>query len=132
MLLDYAQESGRARRDGQHSEAIIIQLAGWDAPALWMEGVAPEDQERVAEYMGVVEGVRCRRVVLDQYLDGVVDGYQRRYCQDADAGEQACDGCDPDWEGLVEPARIGSSLVPGEQAPEVPCQAGSEAVSGAV
>ncbi|KAH2277892.1 hypothetical protein KXV50_006304, partial [Aspergillus fumigatus] len=88
-LLDYAQESGQAGRDGQRSEAIIIQPAGWDAPAPWMEGVAPEDQERVAEYMGVVEGVGCRRVVLDEYLDGVVDGYQRRYCQDADAGEQA-------------------------------------------
>ncbi|PKX88194.1 uncharacterized protein P174DRAFT_465317 [Aspergillus novofumigatus IBT 16806] len=34
----------------------------------------------------------CRRVVLDQYLDRVVDGYQRRYCQDADPGEQICDG----------------------------------------
>jgi superfamily II DNA helicase RecQ len=29
-LLDYAQESGRARRDGQASEAIIIQLEGMD------------------------------------------------------------------------------------------------------
>ncbi|KAH2530950.1 hypothetical protein KXW97_000753 [Aspergillus fumigatus] len=95
-----------------------------------MEGVAPEDQERVAEYMGVVEGVGCRRVVLDEYLDGVVDGYQRRYCQDADAGEQACDGCDPDWAGPVEPAGVGSSPVPGHQAGreavrEPPCQAGS-------
>lgn len=60
-----------------------------------MEGVAPEDQEQVAKYMGVVEGVGCRRVVLDKYLDGVVDGYQRRYCQDADAGDQACNRCDP-------------------------------------
>ncbi|GFF32146.1 putative helicase, partial [Aspergillus udagawae] len=63
-LLDYAQESGRAGWDGQRSEVIIIQLAGWDAPAPWMEGVALEDQEQVAEYMGVVEGVGCRRVVL--------------------------------------------------------------------
>ncbi|KAF7184882.1 hypothetical protein CNMCM7691_007844 [Aspergillus felis] len=70
-LLDYAQESGRAGRDGQRSEAIIIQPAGWDAPVLWMEGVTPEDQEWVAEYMGVVEGVGCRRVVLDEYLDSM-------------------------------------------------------------
>ncbi|KAH2209939.1 hypothetical protein KXW71_007305, partial [Aspergillus fumigatus] len=60
-LLDYAQESGRAGRDGQRSEAIIIQPAGWDALAPWMEGVAPKDQEQVAEYIGVVEGVGCRR-----------------------------------------------------------------------
>ncbi|KAF7174528.1 hypothetical protein CNMCM5623_007656 [Aspergillus felis] len=113
-LLDYAQESGRAGWDRQHSKAIIIQPVGWDAPAPWMEGVAPEDQEQVAEYMGVVEGVGCQRVVLDEYLDGVVDGYQRRHCQDADAREQACDGCNPNWEGPVEPARVGSSPVPGE------------------
>lgn len=81
-LLDYAQESGQAGRDGQPSEAIIIQPAGWDAPAPWMEGVSADDQERVAEYMGVVEGVRCHRVVLDQYLDGMVNGYQRQHCQD--------------------------------------------------
>ncbi|KAH1416812.1 hypothetical protein KXX32_009757 [Aspergillus fumigatus] len=94
-LLDYAQESGQAGRDGQRSEAIIIQPAGWDAPAPWIEGVAPEDQERVAGYIGVVEGVGCRRVVLDQYLDRVVDGYQQQYCQDTDAREQACNRCDP-------------------------------------
>ncbi|KAH2700403.1 hypothetical protein KXV24_006046 [Aspergillus fumigatus] len=58
-LLDYTQESGQARWDGQRSKAIIIQPAGWDAPAPWMEGVAPEDQEQVARYIGVVEGVGC-------------------------------------------------------------------------
>lgn len=30
-----------------------------------MEGVALEDQEQVAGYIGVVEGVGCRQVVLD-------------------------------------------------------------------
>lgn len=74
-LLDYTQESGWAGWDGQRSKVIIIQPAGWDAPAPWMEGVAPEDQERVTGYIGVVEGVRCHWVVLDQYLDRVVDGY---------------------------------------------------------
>jgi Lhr-like helicase len=59
-LLDYAQESGRAGWDGQRSEVVIIQPAGWDAPAPWMEGVSVDDQEQVAEYMGVVEGVGCR------------------------------------------------------------------------
>ncbi|KAH1656748.1 hypothetical protein KXX65_006982, partial [Aspergillus fumigatus] len=133
-LLDYAQESGWAGWDGQRSKVIIIQPAGWDAPAPWMEGVAPEDQERVAGYIGVVEGVGCRWVVLDQYLDGVVDGYQQWYCQDADAGEQACDGCDPNWEGQeADPPRVSCSLVlcaagsmvGSEGAREAACKSGS-------
>ncbi|EAW22048.1 putative helicase [Aspergillus fischeri NRRL 181] len=96
-LLDYAQESGRAGWDGQRSEAIIIQPAGWDAPAPWME------------CMGVVDGVGCRWVVFDQYLDGVVDGYQCQHCQD-----QACDGCDPDWEAheVVDPPTLNDNGFP--------------------
>jgi hypothetical protein len=40
----------------------------------------------------------CWRVVLDEYLDGIIDGYQRRRCGDApeeeeqeEQEEQACD-----------------------------------------
>lgn len=86
-LLDYAQESGRAGRDGQASEAIIIQPGG-----------RVEGDEAVEDYMEVVPGVGCRRYVLDRYLDGAVNGYERRYCQDEDAEEMRCDGCDPDWQ----------------------------------
>ncbi|KAF7174612.1 hypothetical protein CNMCM5623_008454 [Aspergillus felis] len=65
-LLDYAQESGQAGRDRQRSKAIIIQPVGWDAPAPWMEGVALEDQEWVAEWGGgrvsaaALPGCGCR------------------------------------------------------------------------
>jgi hypothetical protein len=38
----------------------------------------------------------CWRVVLDEYLDGMVDGYQRQQCGDAgQEAEQACDQCHP-------------------------------------
>jgi hypothetical protein len=50
-----------------------------------------EEKQLVQRYM---EGGGCRRVVLDGYLDGTVDGYQRRWCGDASA-EQACDQCNP-------------------------------------
>ncbi|CEL11232.1 hypothetical protein ASPCAL14335 [Aspergillus calidoustus] len=111
-LLDYAQESGRAGRDGQASEAIIIQPEGMDAQGRggagghhpWEEAEdQDEDQDmeaqRVQRYM---QAGGCRRVVLDEYLDGIIDGYERQRCGDApaEAGqeEQACDRCDPGWQ----------------------------------
>jgi superfamily II DNA helicase RecQ len=102
-LLDYAQESGRAGRDGQASEAIIIQPNGIDTPPPWMQDTPSAEQQRVDAYMSASP---CRRVVLDGYLDGVVDGYQRSHCGDHDhgsiTGEARCDVCDPDWEVMEE------------------------------
>ncbi|KAL4971177.1 P-loop containing nucleoside triphosphate hydrolase protein [Aspergillus desertorum] len=96
-LLDYGQESGRAGRDGLASEAVIIHPRGWDTQDPWIDRVSEADFERVQTYMEVVEGTGCRRYVLDQYLDGTVDGYTRQQCQDVDRGELECDACDPDW-----------------------------------
>ncbi|KAA8642682.1 uncharacterized protein ATNIH1004_009434 [Aspergillus tanneri] len=76
-LLEYGQESGRAGRDSQRSEAIIIQPEGWDEPTPETpEAVA--DRELVDEYLGVAPGVGCRRF-------------------DIDSTEALCDGCDADW-----------------------------------
>jgi superfamily II DNA or RNA helicase len=96
-LLDYGQESGRAGRDGQPSEAIIIHPQGWEDPDPWINRVSDDDFERVQTYMEVVEGVGCRRYVLDQYLDGTVNRYTRQQCQDMDPGELPCDACNADW-----------------------------------
>ena len=97
-LLEYGQESGRAGRDGFASEAIILHPHGWHSQDPWMDRVPEADFQQVQEYMEVVEGTGCRRYILDQYLDGTVDGYTRRQCQDIDPGELPCDACDPDWE----------------------------------
>ncbi|EDN04922.1 predicted protein [Histoplasma mississippiense (nom. inval.)] len=88
-LLDYGQESGRA-----------------GAAMIWSRKDAPSllDQKLVDRYMqaGGEEGdepmARCRRVVLDRYLDGEVEGYMRRHCGDRHTGESQCDGCDAEWE----------------------------------
>ena len=92
-LLDYAQESGRAGRDGHRSEAIIIQPYGFSRPKwdpIHEDPVkAQAEQERLDRYTGA----GCRRVVLDEYLDG----HLRQYCGDSDASEQLCDSCDKDW-----------------------------------
>ncbi|KAF9882583.1 hypothetical protein FE257_006346, partial [Aspergillus nanangensis] len=70
-LLDYAQESGRAGRDGQGSQAIIIQPAGWDSASPWMEEVPENEIQQVQRYM--MAGYR--RQVLDRYLDGGCQGH---------------------------------------------------------
>ncbi|QGA22350.1 hypothetical protein EYB26_010066 [Talaromyces marneffei] len=78
-------ESGRAGRDGQASEAIIIaptpfQARGWSQ---WEAGYE-EGKQAMREYF---HGTRCRRAVLDAYLDS----YERPDgCTD---GEAPCDQC---------------------------------------
>jgi hypothetical protein len=106
-LLDYAQESGRAGRDGQGSEAIMI-IPMTEPPPPWdpTQGPSEEDQALVQQYIdgeatvrdhdiGTPQPPACRRVVLDRYLDGSVDGYIRVQCE---ASEARCDQCQPDWE----------------------------------
>jgi superfamily II DNA helicase RecQ len=101
-LLDYAQESGRAGRDHLRSEAIIIQPEGFDEVPAWFDQNTtsePVGLELVRRYIFGDDG--CRRVALDGYLDGAMDGYTRQQCGDQDQPfhppEQWCDQCDPDW-----------------------------------
>jgi RecQ family ATP-dependent DNA helicase len=86
-ILDYAQESGRAGRDGLPSEAIIVGQEGDER--------ACDDKQTEAEQLLVqlyVEGkggvARCRRVVLDGYLDRRET--ERVGCEEE---EEQCDIC---------------------------------------
>ncbi|CEL10294.1 hypothetical protein ASPCAL13415 [Aspergillus calidoustus] len=110
-LLDYAQESGRAGRDRQASEAIIIQPDGMDEYGHGGAGghharEEAEDQDEDVEAQQVQRYIHaggCRRVDLDGNLDGIINGYERRRCGDAPAEaeeeeEQACDQCNPGWQ----------------------------------
>ncbi|KAK3059491.1 hypothetical protein LTS18_010745 [Coniosporium uncinatum] len=92
-LLNYAQESGRAGRDGRVSVAIVIKNGG-EGPEKGQEQSVEEKKYRkeqsvlVERYLWGEEGVEgCRRVVLDGHLDGREDGGG---CEE---GEEKCDVC---------------------------------------
>jgi superfamily II DNA helicase RecQ len=103
-LLEYGQESGHAGRDGKPSEAVVI-IPNPEPEASWDPEKTPSlaDQGLVQRYLDVANQMRadgaprCRRVVLDEYFDGVLDGYIRRHCRDNNAEESPCDACCPDW-----------------------------------
>jgi superfamily II DNA helicase RecQ len=84
-LDDYGQQSGRAGRDGHTaSEAIILRKVrtGKDGRRRPEQGwkTEPEMKEFYA-------GKKCKRVIMDQYMDGDT---QRTSCR---PGEQFCDVC---------------------------------------
>uniref|UniRef100_L7IS48 DNA 3'-5' helicase n=1 Tax=Pyricularia oryzae (strain P131) TaxID=1143193 RepID=L7IS48_PYRO1 len=87
-LRDYAQESGRAGRDGQKSEAIIMLRAGEG-------GVGNTGLE--VEMVEYICGDACRRSVLNEVMDGQTD---RASC--AGPGEEVCDVCQARGLGAVE------------------------------
>jgi hypothetical protein len=89
-LLDYAQESGRAGRDGLSSQAIVM----WRGESREEEGLREsrrtEEVRWVRRFIGGAKDnteAWCQRVVLDEYLDGRED---RTGCEE---GEEKCDGC---------------------------------------
>lgn len=108
-MLDYGQESGRARRDGQPSEAIIIQPEGFHKPPIWFQLPVGADEKQVQLYKADITLVQdylntplsgCRRAVLNAYLDRDFDGHIRTHCGNSIAqglNEQRCDRCQPSW-----------------------------------
>lgn len=92
-LLDYAQESGRAGRDGGRSLAMVVR-DDKEGPEEGKEQSIDEKRYR-EEQIGLVERYlwgeegrdRCRRVVLDEYLDG------RRDREGCGEDEEKCDVC---------------------------------------
>lgn len=83
-LAQYAQESGRAGRDGLASEAIVMRSTWRDR-----NGQTKVEQVwRADPAMKVfLKGESCRRIPLDKHMDGRDD---RTACE---VGEERCDVC---------------------------------------
>jgi superfamily II DNA helicase RecQ len=104
-IEDYGQESGRGGRDGQRSEAIILVEEG-QQEALQAKfrrqssrrsrttaNQKQLEQEKVDRF---ISGEKCRRIHLDQQLDGRLDRVQ---CEDR---EEKCDVCLKDSQIMEE------------------------------
>jgi len=71
---------------------VIIDPTGFNEPVPWIVEKVESilDQDRVRQFMDAGRDhedapvARCRRVVLDGYLDGVVDGYVQQHYDNED------------------------------------------------
>lgn len=92
-LRQYGQESGRAGRDGGRSEAIMLR---------WVKngrngGVIVEKNTRAGEEVRTfVRGERCRKVVMEEFMDGKARAVRCRVGE----GEVGCDVCERAGEGV--------------------------------
>jgi len=116
-MRDYGQESGRGRRDGQPSEAIILIKAGRQEAlqeqfrrpvrrVISSMDKAQIEQEKVDRF---ISGMKCRRIHLDQEMDGRLD---RIRCEE---GEERCDVCQKDDEAAAEAEELQQAFAAQEQ-----------------
>ncbi|KAF5139522.1 putative ATP-dependent DNA helicase Q1 [Metarhizium anisopliae] len=92
-MRDYVQESGRAGRDDQVSQAVVIcggihKESETDRQQQQAQrGRRNKVKEREENTVDYVEKDQCRRIILDRSMDGRTD---REECED---GEEKCDVC---------------------------------------
>jgi superfamily II DNA helicase RecQ len=106
QMRAYAQESGRAGRDGLASEAIIMRPGYVNSRGQWRACGESEVQPAMRDF---IQGQRCRRVVLDHRMDGRIDRIQ------CEMGEEVCDicrRCRPEVEGEPEVVDEGEDVWP--------------------
>ncbi|KAK4954095.1 hypothetical protein LTR28_006312 [Elasticomyces elasticus] len=86
QMRPFAQESGRAGRDGLPSESIVMRPGYTTSSGQWRACGEDTVEEAIRQF---IDDAVCRRVTLDRVMDGRID---RIGCA---AGEEACDICRP-------------------------------------
>jgi superfamily II DNA helicase RecQ len=84
LLLNLVQESGRAGREGDESESIVLR-AYWGQGTKRGKATGHRLEQRAKDYL---DETTCRRIAIDRYMDGRED---RRRCE---VGEARCDLCE--------------------------------------
>lgn len=103
-LVDYAQESGRAGRDGLHAKCTIILAPRWTVnwDTKYVSDFLTEDTRQMAQYLRLSS---CLRRHLTAYIDGVFEGRMGTACQDpttpGSPRRALCTGC----RGAILPSR---------------------------
>lgn len=100
-IEDFAQESGRAGRDGLMCESIVMRTA--------RSGESYINEHKDADMQAFMTGRECRRVILDRAMDGRND---RVRCED---GEEMCAVCEQGQrqrQGRRPPNQVCSSQQP--------------------
>jgi superfamily II DNA/RNA helicase len=94
-MIDYAQSSGRAAREGGHAESVILvekrRLGGQVRAEEISSEVVTVSEVDAQAMMEFIRTPGCRRAVMGRYLDGV-----EAQCS---SDQAACDRCgDPEWQ----------------------------------
>lgn len=91
-LREYAQETGRAGRDGQKSEAILLLSSSHELPVN-----RSRDKDDIFEENAITEYIQpiCRRHILNTYQDGEEYGSCDMYT------DFICDRCGPEGSGKL-------------------------------
>jgi len=107
-LRDYAQESGRAGRDGSKSEAVILHAVNTDRQGREIEdGMKQWAEPEMVQFIYTKE---CRRVVMDRVMDGDMG---RVSCI---GGEERCDVC------MIREERVLDEMASQQQAQQIRLQ----------
>lgn len=86
-MIEYAQESGRAGRDGKKSEAIILRSYSVTKNGDRVKENGWNTEKSMQEF---VKENQCKRVVLDRVMDGRED---RKECEPEEVKCDACLAC---------------------------------------